>query len=308
MYFIRSDIKTPLTKGNVPIWRHIIASSYIELDKLHRAVVGPKTLVVAYNTDSIKVLNPLDVQLPENPLPGEIREEETCKVRGTPFDSLEENPEYIHKELEWKKVETNGSCLVTGMPGAGKTVDAKNNYDDKTIAFTFTNKAADVLRERGVENTHTFDSFFTEQAHEKPMKRLEDYNKIIVDEFSMVPSKFYTKLMQIKNKYPQMIFRLYGDCGQCKPVEQIWYDYMTNPLIKHIVDCNMKELEYKFTRYDKSLYDVLIYFTKYQRLPPVCKNNDIVEKCFTNLCYHNSDNEKTPTEKKINEERFNDFV
>ena len=201
---------------------------------MHNATVGPKSLVVAYNTDSIKVLNPLDIALPEDPKPGDIREEETCKVRGTPFDEIVENLEYIYKKPEWKMVETDKSCLVTGMPGSGKTYDAKEHYDDKTIAFTFTNKASDVLKSRGVENSHTFDSFFTEQAHNKPMKRLEAYNRIIVDEFSMVPSKFYTKLMQIKTKYPHIIFRLYGDCNQCKPVEELWYDSMTNPLILHI--------------------------------------------------------------------------
>ena len=46
MYFIRCDIKTPLDKGHVPIWRHIIASSYIQLDRLYRAVVGPKSQII----------------------------------------------------------------------------------------------------------------------------------------------------------------------------------------------------------------------------------------------------------------------
>ena len=103
---------------------------------------------------------------------------------------------YVYKKPEWKMRETDKSS------GSGKTYDAKEHYDDKTIAFTFTNKASDVLVCRGVDNSHTFDSFFTEQAHNKPLHRLEAYNRIIVDEFSMVPSKFYTLLMQIKTMYP----------------------------------------------------------------------------------------------------------
>ena len=60
----------------------------------------------------------------------------------------------------------------------------------------------------------------------------------------MVPSKFYTKLVEAKQLYPQMTFRLYGDCNQCKPVEEKWYDYMSNPLIMYLVNFNMKQLDY----------------------------------------------------------------
>jgi hypothetical protein len=307
MFFIRSDIRTALTKGHVPIWRHIIASSYIELDKLYRKVVGPKSIVVAYNTDSIKLVDPLNIELSDNPKPGEIREEETCKVRGTPIDDLQLNPEYIYVKKEFKKIdETKGSCLTIGMPGAGKTVDAKKNYDDKTIAFTFTNKASDVLKDRGVDNCHTFDSFFCDHQHERPLQKLASYEKIIVDEFSMVPSKWYTKLMQIKMMYPKMIIRLYGDCNQCKPIEDMWYDYMTNPLIMYLVDYNLRELEYKFTRYDKALYDILIYFLKHQKLPESCRNKK-EKNCYINLCYHNHANQKMPTEKIVNAECLRDF-
>jgi len=74
-----------MLEGHVPIWRHIIASSYILLDKLHEQVCGPDTIVLGYNTDAIKVSNPRNDFTPVEKsaaVPGDIIREPVARLRG----------------------------------------------------------------------------------------------------------------------------------------------------------------------------------------------------------------------------------
>ena len=58
LWFLRDKKQTSLTAGHVPIYRHIIASSYMKLDAMLRATLLPDTRVLAINTDSVKVQGP----------------------------------------------------------------------------------------------------------------------------------------------------------------------------------------------------------------------------------------------------------
>lgn len=302
LYFLRRDDRTPLTKGHVPIWRHIIASSYIQLDKLYKSICGPKTTVIAYRTDSIKVINPIDIQLSDDPKPGDIREEHDIrKIEGRSLDEIEMKPAFVHtprevhyepENIEFAKAH---SCIVTGMPGCGKTEMIKK-LDDNFIVLCFTNKAVDEVRNRGVKNVQTFDSFFFVDMKGKPYENIKKYDRVVVDEFSMVPYKFYGYLNRVKQENLNIKFNLFGDVDQCKPVEGSgkWYDYTTNPLTLNLVDYNIMKVEYKpqFARYDKTLYDILIYFKQHMKLPYTLHDRKWLVNCLTGISKWNKSRAK----------------
>jgi hypothetical protein len=50
VYFVRSEKRKAMTGGHVPLYRHIIGLSYINLDAMHKAVCDKNTKVVCYNT------------------------------------------------------------------------------------------------------------------------------------------------------------------------------------------------------------------------------------------------------------------
>ena len=134
LYFIRSEYKEKKVSGNVPIYRHIIASSYIKIDKLYHHVCKKDTLVIAYNTDSIKVINPKQFTLKDEPYAGDIRREYEINIKGTFFDDLEMNNAFKYTPTKWNEIQENkenyneivdfvgkNSCMVVGMAGSGKT-------------------------------------------------------------------------------------------------------------------------------------------------------------------------------------------
>ena len=133
--------------------------------------------------------------------PGEVRFEDSIKIRGQYIDDLIENIAYEETEIISDK--ESKSCLYFGVPGCGKTEMLKDNYklyskneeEKGPIVFTFTNKACDVLRTRGVMNVHTFDSYF---YRENNYNKIDKCSIIMVDEFSMLPSKFIAQFIELR--------------------------------------------------------------------------------------------------------------
>ena len=313
LYFLRLNHREKLFSGHCPIWRHIIASSYIKLDKLHKAVVGPETKVIAYKVDSIKVLRPLDIELKDDndQIPGDIHSETASKPQGYLINDLEIKPEYKFVKPEWKIVPEDlefvkkNSCLVQGVGGCGKTEMNKNSSTENTLCLSETNKAIDVCRERGIIKSKTFDKYFGSYPDQikRAINALGQYDKISVhiDEFSMTPNKFFRYLLKAKRKFPKLKYVLFGDINQCKPPETVWFDYMKSKLIMELVDYNLMTLSYKNTRYDAKTYEALDYFIKNKRLPDICKDKTLLDKSYTNICYYNT------TRKTINTDRLKDY-
>jgi hypothetical protein len=317
LYFLRSDKVTKLTSGYIPIWRHVISSGYIKLDKLFKAVASEDSKVIAYNTDSIKLTNPKNVEIKQVPTAGDIRIEEKAIIRGRYIAELEDNEPYTYTKREWKILQEtkdnyediidfvkNNSCMVNGMGGVGKTEVIKRTMTKDDICFTFTHKACDNLRKRGVSNVHVFDVYFVQEVLSgKPPKSCDEFKSIFVDEIMCVPSQWIKKLIELKRNTPHLQFKLFGDSRQTEPIETMLkpINYDTNPTIMDICNFNKVEMIYKFTRYDKSLYDVIMYFDENNKLPETCADKKEKE-CFVNLCYTNK------TRQRINEETFKRYV
>jgi len=295
-FFVRSEFKVRKQQTSVPIYRHILASAFIELDKLHKAVCTEDSVVVAYNTDCIKLYNPRYVESiitkkSKDLVPGDIRlEDEVGLIKGTLFEKLEPNDPFVYETPQWNyQDETNdnyddiaafvkdNSCLVSGMGGCGKTELIKRTWTPGSVALTFTNKATDNLKQRGVDS-HTLKSYFSEKASfDDHVNRLSNLDCVVIDEYSMVPPGDLALLYNIKvhltsagKKCP--MFKLFGDTDQCVPIADRIYDYDNSDMVKELCGLNHIRLLYKIgerSRYNKELYDFIIAFKRDKVLPVV---------------------------------------
>lgn len=320
LYFLRVDEKKQLSNGHIPIWRHIIASAYIKLDKLIKTVAQSVSKIYSVNTDCVVLSNALNIKTDNvNYNAGDYRTEEDpdSKIRGRNVADLEEKPFYEQEVKQWKDMKedennyddvvtyvSQNNVLVNGEGGSGKTEMIKKTMGEKDICFTFTHKACENLKARGVKNCHIFDSyFFDEYYNGKAPNNLPETKTVYVDEIMCVPSHWIRKLVDLKRNSPQLQFRFFGDNRQTEPVEKNSknYDYENTKTIMELCDYNRVTLKYKFTRYDITLYDVIQYFNKNNKLPVVCKDKK-VKDCWINLAYTNN------KRKEINEKVFKRYV
>lgn len=337
LYFIKSVKTVWLTEGHIPIHRQIIAQSYIMLDVMHEIVTSKVNCdVLGYTCDAIKVWKKDDKTDPfyfndnihnvfmnkekQTKKVGEIYLEGSALIRGYHISKLEEKEEDTMKENKWNvqyedknnyndllKFNNNNSCLNLGVAGCGKTEMIKKMLKDKKmkmIGFCFTNNAVFVINNRSGEHVfRTFDSFFSEhQSVENHVKELNGYDKILIDEISMVPTKLLNMLMLCKNINDKIQINAFGDFNQCQPVEDLKYDYKNSILMKTLFDYNLIEMLYKpeLGRYDKKLYDILMVLLESGKLSTEFHNNEI--DSYVNICYLNA------TRKRINEKCLQKFL
>jgi AAA domain len=341
LYFVRSEFREKKLAGHVPIYRQIIAASYIELDKLHSAVCTPESIVVAYNTDSIKVVRrgASAVQLSDSPKPGDIRREARAEVKGTFFqDLIDPSSVYEYQKPEWSRFREGDvaagpgaamsydeivqmvkgeSVCVSGMAGSGKThliqlawlsLEADR---EKNVALTHSNLSADNLRARGIANVFTFDTFFpAAMSFRDKAKKLAAYRNVFVDEFGNLPSNFMVLLWRIKQLHKDAIkFKLFGEVCQLPPVEDegVFHDYDKSPLVMELCDLNHVTLKYRFTRFDRALYEQLVEFKQRDdgddssTLPMSMAHKRLIPS-YTNIVYTNA------KRKLVNDECLERFI
>lgn len=117
VYFVRKFEQHKETSGHKPIWRHIIAGSIIELDKLYKKLATPETQVLGYYTDSIKGINFKKIELEYNTY--EVEHKESAYDESFQFDENQPVPgeeevfKTAHEKLEeyCKGLDTNGEHL-----------------------------------------------------------------------------------------------------------------------------------------------------------------------------------------------------
>ena len=274
LWFIRDSCGTPMSSGNVPIYRHIIASGYIKLDHMLHQTLKPDTRVIAINTDSVKVQgdHASGIRSKDDVAIGEYGyENSTSTIIGK--NEIVERPKY--KFSKYPKVEMiepdqigESSCMILGQAGTGKSYLLTNMATKDDITLCYTNKACNNLRDKGVPNVFTFDMYFNEHLDNASyVKRLNKYKKIMVDELSMTPSRFFIILSQLgaegSESEPHQIL-LFGDMNQCKPVESsgVWYDYSHSQFINALTNYKRVELQYVEgkSRYDRRLFAALNNF------------------------------------------------
>src|SRR5674476_660773 len=105
----------------MPIHRVVYAMSLLALDKMYNDLVGPYTVVYGYNTDSMKLKNPLPFTPGDKP--GDYQVE--AKFGIPTVAEYSARPGWKHTAPMWNNLSVEESknaacCLFTGMPGTGK--------------------------------------------------------------------------------------------------------------------------------------------------------------------------------------------
>jgi len=152
-----------------------------------------------------------------------------------------------------------------------------------------------MVREEANRICHTFDSFFCEWKGRDTYSLA--HKTVFVEEFSMVPNKWITRVYQAYGLYGIKVY-LFGDPNQCSPVEgcsQITYDYLDSVSINEMCD-RIETLEYipETCRYDKPTHTMLDKFLKYGRVTSYFR--PIERTLLRNICYLNSTRIKVNTE------------
>lgn len=329
-YFVRSVQKTRLDSDFIPFYMMIIEGGLWNLVDLHDAIYEPGVSEVIYcNTDAIGIKRPKkgicdDInnleffkELPfyHNQLDiGGFRCEQ-WKPRGkSPMYNLNPVYDYYFDEPLWNEYEEPenyqqylddlkqmGSFFIQGDGGSGKSytvVQLMKEMTEKSFIFlSFTNKVVIELKKKGAEVAYTLDKFF----HKDNKRDLSKIHVLVIDEFSMIPMQFLSKLIKIKKKYSHLEFMILGDEKQLPPVitdGAKCYKYTNTFVMKYLCKFNYVQARYKpeYSRYDQTTYDILTEFVEKQQLSEKLKDKTLKPGLMQNLCYYRK------TAEEVNEE------
>ena len=279
MWFLRKETKEPLLKSNISIRNHIVCMGHIKLHQLEQKVCGPSTEVICFNTDSIKVINPVCTPVEKDMAkPGDFCQESTVNIRGSIISQMKDRPEYKHVELthiEINKAEAMldpCSFIVMAPPGTGKSHTLETLYDTytkaglKVLKLAWTKTAA--LRVNG----ETIDHVFPKENTKSWMQIGAAYDVIMVDEFSFLPpEKFINLFVPLKMFKKDLIFQFYGDPNQLHAMNddnKMWYAYEKSSVMHFLTDSKVINLSYvsAAARYDDNLKNKLDLFFKNKTL------------------------------------------
>jgi hypothetical protein len=159
------------------------------------------------------------------------------------------NPIKLTKIEEYKL--DNKGCFITGEPGTGKTYMCKKlqqeilNSIESGNSFkvcTPTHKSALIANATTIYNLFNINPVDYTYIKTTVDKLKEDGVKwIFIDEVSMITSKIWSVIRDIKNIYG-FKFVLFGDYNQLPSVEAIHYDILNSEVFSEICDGQMLEL------------------------------------------------------------------
>jgi hypothetical protein len=97
---------------------------------------------------------------------------------------------------------------------------------------------------------------------------------IYIDEFSLVPKRFWHILYVVKQRNPGIVFRIFGDERQCHPMEDHWVEYLDCELFRSLVNHKMHVLPYRpgSCRYNRPLYGAIVEFWQTGKIPQVMRD------------------------------------
>ena len=281
-WFMRKEMKEELLTGHVALREHIVCMGHIMLHQMEKKVCGPETEVIAYNTDSIKVINPSPsfIATPKTlAKPGEICVEKT-NLRGKIISEMKQWTLYQKEGIEFTKLTKlealmkPQSFMATGSPGCGKSYLLKQ-LDDimikaglKTVKLCWTKMAANNID--GI----TFDHFFSSHGTRRDwIAKALKQDAMLCDEFTIIPEFWWNVLLEIKRKKPEMIFCIFGGPNQLhsetyESNADLWFEYHKSALMHYLVDGQTIPLAYivECGRYDADLKEKLDSFEETKML------------------------------------------
>ena len=289
IFLIKEQNCERLFSDNTSVNRFVVSEAILELLQLIWDCHGKNSRLLAYNTDGIFITNPkLKLERKKDV------EFKTSNI-GKPYVTDTELVYFEKKFREnmdfdsYKKTSGNG-CIYIGQAGSGKTTKLCEmvKESENPLVLSFTNKAVENIKERLGEEyddkCHTFDSYFCEwRETDNSLKN----KTIFVDEFSMVPNKWMTKIYEIFTDFNNTVF-MFGDNNQCEAVEngsQIKYNYEDSPGVKQMCP-NKSIMSYieDSCRYDRQTHNMLSTFLKHGK---VSAYFEPIGEYNKNICYLN---------------------
>jgi RNA polymerase subunit RPABC4/transcription elongation factor Spt4 len=253
----------------------------------------------------IVINKPMGVKLKSDCLPGDYHKETKARLRGEHISEVLRRTEARIQSppQQWRIVKCDSqsmliSCLIQGMPGTGKTyrlvtIEIKWAIDNNKsyVALGYTCNSCHNIKSqlpcKECAHVMTFDKFFCDKKSvEDWIQKAKGLDIIFIEEFSMIPKKFIFILFLIKQRYPHIIFRIFGDHNQCAPMDKDWIEYIDCPAFQYLVDYNICTLEYieGTSRYTRSLYDILIHLLNTGKLHPSLHHKRLNDNVHMSIC------------------------
>jgi GTPase SAR1 family protein len=236
-------------QNTLPFFYKIYNVSAMKMHQLAQHVGG---CVRGIFTDTIIVENPTKPPFLSTEIGG-VRNSKIPKS-DLLLNTFPRTKNFIHEKPEKKvlqnidefKLKDNKGCCILGMAGTGKSTLCKKLQQELGInkyqVGAPTHKAALLIGAVTVYNlfnicpkTHTYLKSTVEKLKSSGVEW------IFVDEISMVNSKIWAVLNDIKKKY-NFKFVLLGDFAQLPAVEKFKYNVKDSELFAELVDCQLLEL------------------------------------------------------------------
>ena len=285
--------------GDYPVFKMVIEMGWIALETMTRKIGVAANDILGYNTDAVKLragakFNRACVrEIGEVCKMGEYHVEDTTEksLSGRHPDEVaaEQPPVYEYKPVEIHQTTDTPigqeSCIVQGMAGAGKSYEIKQLYNKETdLILCKTHLACENLKKEGVL-AKTIDSYMFDGKSERlNISKLANVKRLICDEYTMIPPTEMDAILRAKQLYGFTLL-LFGDKDQCRSLDNMWVNYITNKRVLEAFQGRIVVLSYKHKRYDNDLYQRLKHLqtTGRMNLP----DNNLVPSFF-NLCLNDT--------------------
>ena len=307
IFVIREQNIERIFSDHTSINRFVVSEAILKCLQLINVCHGEDSVLYGYNTDGIYIISNPKVQF-KNKKDVKFTTKRIGRAYVTDSELMYFEKHYRENmDMNDYKIETGKGCIYNGQAGSGKTTKLCKMVQkaDHPLVLAFTNKAVENVKNRLIQTgyekevankiCHTFDSYFCEWSdgnyHGLAGKT------IFIEEFSMVPNKWMTKIYHEYIKYNITVY-MFGDPNQCEPVEggsQIHYDYMESKTISEMCP-RVETLKYieKSCRYDKQTHEMLKTFLKHGKISTYFQPID--KKLYKNICYLNSTRIKVNTD------------
>ena len=249
IYLIREQKIDRIFSDHTSINRFVVSEAILKCLLLIETCHNEESVLYGYNTDGIYISNPKKSFRNKKDVKFSSKKIGKAYVADSKLVYFEK---HFRENMDTSdyKIETGRGCMYTGQAGSGKTTKLCKMVQEakKNLVLTFTNKAVENVKSRlkrlvksklpknvkirsqpevNDDNIcYTFDSYFCEWNNGN-INNLKD-KTIFIEEFSMVPNKWMTKIYQAYLNFNNKIY-IFGDPNQCEPVEggsQINYDYL----------------------------------------------------------------------------------
>ena len=300
--------RTWLNEGYMPIYRQVIGESIVKLIEMYERVVIPgKTIVLGYNTDSIKLEGKFNKKYVKDKREcswGDYHIEKTGQsviVNGFSAYEHPDRPEWIAggivnnvSEENAVEVLSKDGGLILGMGGCGKSymmAEIWKQVGGRKIGTAYSHKACCNLREYSLDMATTTALLWNPKTMREDITKLKDIDWLLIDEVFMIPSDTMRLICLAQKRYGFKVVCA-GDPQQTTAISDFKIRYDTHPTFLEMVGWNIVECAYKpgYARYDSLLYNALVSFLRTGRLPVMKEWNGEIP--VRNLCYTNSTRHK----------------